>query len=65
MIIDPKFTLVKHKAAREGPVDSDIEDGNDVSNISEYYSFKKEEKPDTFIDSLKAKGYQIISSTKR
>jgi hypothetical protein len=66
IIIDTKFTLVKHKPARIGPVDGDIESGNDISNISEYYHFQtRPEEKDTFVDSLKGKGYQIISSNKQ
>lgn len=65
--VDPKFTLVKHKPSREGPIDDeDILDGNDLTNISEHYSFSRQkEEKDPFIDSLKARGYQIISSTKK
>lgn len=67
IITNPKFTILKHKPVREGPVDGDItEDGNDLTNISEYYQFKtRQEEKDPFIDSLKGKGYQIISSTKK
>lgn len=67
--INPKFSILKHKPAREGPIDSEDDDidGNDIPGLPEYYQFKtkQEEKPDPFIDSLKAKGYQIISSTKK
>ena len=64
--VNPRFTVLKHKPSREGPVDDELEDGNDISNISEYYNFKtKQEEKDPFIDSLKAQGYTIISSTKK
>lgn len=64
--VDPKFTITKHKPSREGPIDDEEIDGNDLSNISEHYSFKtKQEEKDPFISSLKAQGYQIISSTKK
>lgn len=66
IIINPKFTIVKHHHSREGPVDDDIIDGNDIPGLSEYYSFQtKREEKDPFIDSLKAQGFQIISSTKK
>lgn len=66
IITDPKFTILKHKPSREGPVDDDILDGNDLSIIPEYYRFSnKQEEKDPFIDSLKASGYTIISSTKK
>ena len=64
--VNPRFTVLKHKPSREGPVDDELEDGNDISNVSEYYQFQKQrEEKDPFIDSLKASGYQIISSTKK
>lgn len=66
-IIDTKFSIVRRKPSRTGPVDGDIiESGNDESNISEYYNFRKErkEEKDGFIDSLRAQGYQIINSSK-
>ncbi len=64
--VNPKFTILKHKPSREGPVDDDVVDGNDLSVISEHYQFgKQKEEEDRFINSLKASGYQIISSTKK
>lgn len=69
IITDPKFTLVKHHA-KEGPVDLEDDGSNDISIISEYYNFKpgqgqRQEEKDIYIDSLKARGYQIINSTKK
>lgn len=61
IIIDTNFSIVRRKPTRIGPVD--YEDGNDISNLSEHYSFaRRQEKEDAFISSLKAAGYQIINS---
>lgn len=66
IISSPKFTVVKHKPSRQGPVDDEDIDGNDITNISEHYGFRtRQEEKDSFIDSLKAAGYQIINSTKK
>jgi len=64
--VNPKFTILKHKPSREGPVDDDLIDVDDYSGLSESYSFKtRKEEEDAFVNSLKAKGYTIISSTKK
>lgn len=65
IITDPQFTIAKHKPAREGPVD-EITNVDDYSGLSEHYSFKtREEEKDDFIASLQAKGYTIVSSSKK
>lgn len=66
IVTDIKFNVIKHKPSRIGPVDGDVESGNDSGIISEYYTFgQRTEEKDTFVDSLKGKGYQIISSSKQ
>lgn len=67
IIVDTKFSIVRRKASKQGPVDGDItDDGNDISIVSEHYRFGGEkEKEDVFISSLKHRGYQIVSSSKQ
>lgn len=63
-LYSPEFERIKH-GSKAGPIDfvDDSELENDTTTIIEEYSFdRRKQKPDPFIDSLKARGYVITDS---